>query len=141
MSGRGRGDQSRGMACRTAPIQVFIADASLPVRQRVHALLAAQGLHVAGEAATPQECIAAVLRAPPDVVVLDVQLAGGSGLQVLEACRKAAPDVAFVVFSNDAATAYRTRYLAAGAACFLDKSSEFDQLARAVQAASRLRFP
>ena len=124
------------MASGVLPIEVFLADDSLPIRQRVGALLAEQGMHIAGEAGTPPACIAAILSCHPDVVVLDVHLEGGSGLQVLRTVRAADPRVAFVVLSNDVAPAYRSRYLAAGAASFLDKSSEFDQLARAVQSAS-----
>jgi two-component system response regulator DesR len=73
-----------------------------------------------------------ILAARPQVVVLDVQLDGGSGLEVLRAVRSAAPTVAFVVFSNNASPAYRKRYLSEGAVGFLDKSTEFDQLAQAV---------
>ncbi|UUZ63687.1 response regulator [Polaromonas sp. P1-6] len=71
------------------------------------------------------------------MVVLDVQLEGGSGLQVMRVVRQAAPGIAFVVFSNNSGPAYRKRYLLEGAARFLDKSTEFDQLARAVAKASR----
>ena len=71
-----------------------------------------------------------------DVVVLDVALEGGNGLQVLRAVRAADPAVAFVVFSNNSGPAYRKRYLGEGAVRFLDKSTEFDQLAQAVATAS-----
>ena len=71
------------------------------------------------------------------MVVLDHQLQGGTGLQVLKAVRGSEPDIAFVVFSNNAAPAYRKRDRADGAATFLAKSSEFDQLAPAVAAAGR----
>ena len=64
--------------------------------------------------------------------MLDVQLEGGNGLEVLRAVRAAAPDIAFIVFSNNSGPAYRKRYLAAGALEFLDKSTEFGQLAAAV---------
>ena len=121
-------------------IKVFLADDSLPIRSRVNALLATADMHVIGEAATPQSCIAGILHAHPDVVVLDHQLEGGTGLQVLEAVRSADPQVAFVVFSNNAAPAYRKRYLHAGAVQFLDKSNEFDQLADAVANAVRRAF-
>lgn len=123
------------MTSAAAPIQVFLADDSTAIRQRVAALLAARGMRVAGEHGTPQGCIAAILAVHPDVVVLDVQLEGGSGLQVLRAVRRNDPAVAFVVFSNNAGVAYRSRYLAAGATSFLDKSTEFAQLAQAVQSA------
>ena len=49
--------------------------------------------------------------------------------------RLADPEIAFVVFSNNAAPAYRRRYLGEGAVRFLDKSTEFEQLAQAVASA------
>ena len=117
-------------------IKVFLADDSLQIRQRVNALLDAADMDVVGEGATPETCIDGILKAHPDVVVLDVQLEGGSGLQVLKAVRSADPSVAFVVFSNNSAPAYRKRYLGEGAVRFLDKSTEFDQLAQAVASAA-----
>jgi two-component system response regulator DesR len=118
-------------------IKVFLADDSQQIRERVNALLGAAHMYVIGEAATPDTCIAGILDSHPDVVVLDVHLEGGSGLQVLKAVRSADPDVAFVVFSNNSAPAYRKRYLGEGAVRFLDKSTEFDQLAHAVATAGR----
>lgn len=92
---------------------------------------------VVGQAETPQDSIDGILAARPDVVVLDVQLEGGSGLQVLRAVRLATPSIAFVVFSNNSGPGYRKCYLGEGAENFLDKSSEFDQLAHAVAKASQ----
>lgn len=118
-------------------IKVFLADDSQQIRERVNAILGAAHMDVIGQAATPDTCIAGILGSHPDVVVLDVQLEGGTGLQVLKAVRSADPDVAFVVFSNNSAPAYRKRYLGEGAVRFLDKSTEFDQLAHAVATAGR----
>ncbi len=118
-------------------IKVFLADDSQQIRERVNALLGAAHMDVVGQAATPDTCIAGILDSHPDVVVLDVQLEGGTGLQVLKAVRTADPEVAFVVFSNNSAPAYRKRYLGEGAVRFLDKSTEFDQLAQAVATAGR----
>ena len=124
------------MQTATAPLTVFLADDSRAIRERVADLLNAQAMKVVGQADTPQTCIAGILAAHPDVVVLDVQLEGGTGLEVLKAVRQADPAVAFVVFSNNSGPAYRKRYLGEGAVRFLDKSTEFDQLAQAVTAAS-----
>ncbi len=122
---------SHGMACDTHR-RVFLADDSGVIRSRVAALLGAHAMDVVGQAATPQGCIDGILASRPQVVVLDVQLEGGTGLQVLRAVRQLAPDIAFVVFSNNAGPAYRKRYLGEGAACFLDKSSDFEQLPAAI---------
>jgi DNA-binding NarL/FixJ family response regulator len=119
-------------------LKVFLADDSQQIRQRVNALLLATAeVDIVGEAATPTSCIEGILSSQPDVVVLDHQLEGGTGLEVLKAVKSADPNVAFVVFSNNSAPAYRKRYLGEGAVRFLDKSSEFDQLAQAVATAGR----
>jgi DNA-binding NarL/FixJ family response regulator len=117
-------------------LKVFHADDSALIRERVAGLLDGSEMAVVGHAETPQYAIDGILAMHPDVVVLDVQLDGGSGLQVLRAVRRIAPDIAFVVFSNHSDPAYRKRYLDEGAQAFLDKSTEFDQLARAVTQAS-----
>jgi DNA-binding NarL/FixJ family response regulator len=119
---------------QAAPPRVFLADDSSAIRSRVADLLNARAT-VVGEAATPQACIDGILATQPDVVVLDVQLEGGTGLQVLRAVRQARPGIAFVVFSNNASAPYRKRYLGEGASRFLDKSTEFDQLPGAVAVA------
>ena len=118
-----------------APLRVFLADDSAAIRARVAVMLEAPAVRIVGQAETPQGCIDGIRATLPDVVVLDVQLDGGQGLEVLNAIHLAAPQIAFVVFSNNAGPAYRKRYLGAGAVSFLDKSAEFDQLALAVSAA------
>jgi DNA-binding NarL/FixJ family response regulator len=127
---------SNGMPRSDIPVRVFLVDDSALIRGRVADLLAAGGMSVVGEAETPQSSIDAILEVRPDVVVLDVRLEGGSGLQVLRAVHNADPDIGFVVLSNNSGPAYRKRYLGEGADRFLDKTDEFDQLVVAVAAAS-----
>lgn len=129
---------SDGMTENAAPVKVkvFLADDSALIRDRVVAMLASGAMDIVGQAETPQGSIDGILAAHPDVVVLDVQLEGGTGLQVLRAVRQVDPGIAFVVFSNNAGPAYRKRYLGEGAQRFLDKTTEFDQLVNAVEHAS-----
>jgi two-component system response regulator DesR len=130
-------NHSCAMPSPDAAIRVYLADDHRPVRERVKGMLEEAGMAVVGEGATPGDCIAGILDARPDVVVLDIQLEGGSGLEVLKSIRGAAASIAFVVFSNNTGPAYRKRYLGAGASAFLDKSADFDALGRAVTAACR----
>lgn len=136
MSRNGWTGDSQGMSPATAvhDLKVFLADDSAPIRQRIAGMLPPASV-VVGEGESPRACIEGILSTQPDVVVLDVQLEGGHGLEVLHTVRAASPGIAFVVFSNNALPVYRKRYLAAGASRFLDKSTEFDQLAAAVAAA------
>jgi DNA-binding NarL/FixJ family response regulator len=124
------------MPSTAAPIKVFLADDSELICDRVAAMLGSAGMRIVGRGHTPQDCFDGILGSLPDVVVLDVQLEGGSGLEVLRTVRLAAPGVAFVVFSNNSGPAYRKRYLAEGALQFIDKSTEFAQLSHAVARAA-----
>jgi DNA-binding NarL/FixJ family response regulator len=123
------------MSTSNASLKVFLAEDSAPIRERLHGVFARARMNVVGEAATPEGAIDQILALHPDVVVLDVQLEGGTGMQVLKAVRQADPKVAFVVFSNNSTNVYRNRYLKEGAAGFVDKSTEFDQLPQAVASA------
>jgi len=138
MFGAPAGGDSIGMPQNTAPIKVFLAEDSALMRERVGAMLAARGMDVVGHAPTPQGCIDGILAAHPDVVVLDVQLEGGTGLEVLRTVRQTDPGIEFVVFTINAGPAFRKRYLAEGARRFLDKATEFDQLVNSVERASGL---
>lgn len=120
-----------------AALRVFLAEDSAPIRERVSAALVAHEMQVVGEAATPSACIAGILASHPDVVVLDIRLDGGSGMEVLQAVRRRARHVGFVVLSNTTGAPYRKHYLAAGATGFLDKATEFEQLPAALEAASQ----
>lgn len=121
------------------PLKVFLAEDSQPMRSRIAGMLDAAQIAVVGSAASPRDCIEGILRFRPDVVVLDVHLEGGSGLDVLKALHAAVPSTAFVVFSNSSGPAYRKRYLGEGASSFLDKTAQFPELAQAVIAAAASR--
>lgn len=118
-------------------LKIFLADDSELIRTRVAAMLGAPSMIVVGQAATAQASIDGILRSRPDVVVLDAQLQEGTGLDVLRAVLGRERDIAFVVFSHNSTPPYRKRYLEAGAVAFLDKSTQFDQLAQAVADAPR----
>ena len=97
-----------GMPYSDVPVKVFLADDSALIRARVAVMLAAPAMTIVGQAETPQACIEGILATKPHVVVLDVQLDGGQGLDVLRAIRPADPDIAFVVFSNNSGVALPT---------------------------------
>ncbi len=130
------------MPATTAPIRVFLADHSGVIREPMAAILEARGMAVVGHGVTPQACIDGILATRPDVVVLEVELQGGSGLPVLRAVQLLGPGISCVVFTLNVDPAFCLRYLTEGAQRFLDKANEYDQLANAiVQAFERTREP
>lgn len=61
------------------------------------------------------------------MVVLDLHMPGGSGLEVVEALRINRPRALTIVLTNDLAPQWRAASLGAGADFFFDKSGEFEQ--------------
>lgn len=68
----------------------------------------------------------------PHLVILDIQLEAGSGLDVLRGLFPAREDPHVIVLTNQADSATRDACLAAGAAGFFDKSTEFHAFLDAV---------
>ena len=108
---------------------VYIVDDSPSMRVRLSELLGEiDGVDVVGEAGTPADAIAGILLVHPQYVLLDYQLDGGTGLDVLRAVHPQDPGVVFIVLTNHATPQYRDACLEAGARHFLDKSSEFGRI-------------
>ncbi len=109
--------------------KAFIVEDSAFIRERLDALLGEMnGVSIVGEAATPQAAVEGILRTRPDVVVLDIHLTGGSGIEVLRRVRSEAPGVVFIVLTNHPNPQYRRACMEAGASHFLDKTAEFGKL-------------
>jgi DNA-binding NarL/FixJ family response regulator len=116
--------------------RVFLVEDSPLLRKRLEAMLGAlPGARLVGHAAAADAAIDAILAAPPDAVVLDIQLEKGSGFDVLKAVREGAPQVAVYILTNFANEAYRAAAQRLGARGFFDKSTEFEQLRAALAAA------
>ena len=113
--------------------RVFIVEDSAEVRSRLVKLLGEiDGVHVVGEAQTPDEAVAGIRRTHPHCVVLDLQLIGGSGVDVLRAVHPGSPQIAFIVLTANSSAQYRHICMQAGASWFLDKSPEFGKLKKVV---------
>jgi DNA-binding NarL/FixJ family response regulator len=113
--------------------RVFIVDDSPSMRIRLAELLdEIGGVEVVGEAGTPNDAVAGITRAHPECVLLDYQLEGGTGLDVLRAVHPKEPGIVFVVLTNHATPQYRQACIAAGASYFFDKSTEFARIREAI---------
>ena len=114
---------------QTSGMQVFVVEDSIPVRERLLALLGeVPGTEVVGHAAEADGAIRDILAARPDLVLLDLSLAQGSGFDVLRAVRPAAPQIEFYMLSNFAAFPYRQLAQTLGARGFFDKTKELERL-------------
>jgi two-component system invasion response regulator UvrY len=117
-------------------MKLLIVDDHDIVRQGVRRLLSLLPDSDVSEAGTVEEGYQAYLREKPAVVVLDINLAGGSGLELLTRLRSADHEARVVMFSMHADPAYANRALRSGALAFVGKSASADELIEAVKAAS-----
>ncbi len=115
-------------------MNVFLVDDSLVIRQRLKRMLSeVKEVKVIGEAGAAQEATDAILEQKPDVVLLDIHLLGGSGIDVLQNLKKARPAPAVIILTNYPYPQYRQKCLKAGADFFFVKSREFDQVVPALR--------
>lgn len=127
-----------GLPGRVARVRVFLVEDAPLLRERLTAMVdAIPGASTIGHASGAQEAVQGILTARPDVVVLDIHLAQGSGFDVMRALRAAefAPQV--YVLTNYPQEAYRRLAEGLGARGFFDKSSEFDRLRAALAAPAK----
>lgn len=83
-------------------IRVLVVDDDKLMREVLKAILREAGYHVVGEATTGQMALTLCAKLRPDVVCLDVNMPGMSGLEVLKALRKQQGDARVVMISGDA---------------------------------------
>jgi two-component system, response regulator PdtaR len=84
-------------------LTILIAEDDLDTRDCLAMLLRAFGHLPIAEVGTAAETLDAVKLMSPDVVLLDVHLPDGSGVEVAKALRTFAPDVAVVFLTGDSA--------------------------------------
>ncbi len=113
-------------------MKVLVVDDHAVVRQGVQRLLSALPNAVLFEAATAHEALAIARKETPDVVVLDINLEGASGLELLRRFRIESPSARVLMFSMHAEPIYANRALKAGAYGYVCKSAGADELTTAV---------
>ena len=124
-------------ATQTRPITAYIAEDSGAVRERIADLLVSGGdISVVGQSPSAKDAIEGILLARPDAVVLDIQLQGGSGLEVIRAVRAHAPEIMFVILTGHPNHRYRMAFAQEGARAFLDKCTEFELVKKEILAAN-----
>lgn len=110
-------------------MKIFIADDSPIVRARLLTMLSDfDQLEVVGQASNVQEARNGIATKRPDVVILDVRMPGGTGIDVLHNLKKKHGLPVVIIFTNFPYDQYRARCFEAGADYFFDKSTEFDKM-------------
>lgn len=107
-------------------LRVFLVEDSPAIRVRIAAIVTGvPNVRLVGESDRVADAIDAITATRPDALVLDLQIIGGSGLDVLRSVRSSLPAMRIAVLTNFASDQYRRACFHAGAERFLDKSDEF----------------
>jgi two-component system response regulator NreC len=116
---------------------VVIADDHAVVRSGLRLLLDSDdGLEVVAEAGDVPGTIETITKTRPTVVVLDLNMPGGSGLDAITTLRETAPETAIVVLTMQDDPAFARRALRNGALGFVLKEAADDELLQAIRLAA-----
>jgi DNA-binding NarL/FixJ family response regulator len=121
--------QAAAARAETSALRVYLVEDSPAILERLEAMLATvEGTRTVGRASRAAEAIEGILAQHPDMVVLDLKLAEGSGFDVLRAVRRAAPGIDVYMLTNFASEPYRRLAERLGARDFFDKTTEFERV-------------
>jgi two-component system invasion response regulator UvrY len=119
-------------------IKVLIVDDHDLVRTGITRLLAdVQGITVVGEAANGEEAIAKSRELNPQVILMDANMPGIGGLEATRRLVRYDPDVKVVVVSVHADEPYPSRFMQAGAAGYLTKGADIEEMVIAIKQVAR----
>jgi DNA-binding NarL/FixJ family response regulator len=120
-------------------MKVLIADDSPIVYERLTGMVSnLKGIETIGHAHNASEAINAIEELKPDVVIMDVQMSGGHGIDVLHYIKKEHPDTVVIILTNYTYPQYRQRCMDEGADFFFDKSTEFNEVTEVLKRLLRI---
>jgi DNA-binding NarL/FixJ family response regulator len=110
-------------------MNLYIVEDSPHIQNRLKRLVEdIPNVHVNGIAADMQSASSGLSSEKPDAVILDIQLIDGNSLSFLKQLKQDQPELKVLVLTNHATEGNRTCALRNGADCFLDKSTDFEQI-------------
>ena len=126
--------KDKGLPARSGSARVLIVDDHPIVRQGLAQVLEQESdLVVCGEADTAEEALDAIAAKKPDVVIVDLLLKDGNGLDLIKTLRSIRPDLPILVLSMHDESLYAERALRAGAQGYIMKEQAADEMLTAVR--------
>jgi DNA-binding NarL/FixJ family response regulator len=123
-------------------IRVLIADDHAVVRTGLAQLVGTfEDVELVGAAANGEEAVALCAERSPGVVLMDLEMPVLDGIEATRRIKEAHPDVAIVILTSFSDRERILHALDAGAAGYLLKDAEPDEIKRAVAAAARGEAP
>ena len=118
-------------------MRIMVVDDHEVVRLGLKGLLERQpGWHVVAEAAAAGEAVSRAVENKPDVIVMDIRLAGSSGIDACRQIVQQLPDTRVIMLTSYAEDGLLFDAIAAGAAGYVLKQIGSDDLVRAIETVS-----
>lgn len=110
-------------------MNVLVVDDSALLRERLISLISEiPGVSTINQAQDVPQALHSIKTLKPDVVILDIRLSEGNGIEVLRTIRKKNRAPITIMFTNHPYPQYRKKCQEAGADYFFDKSTEFHMI-------------
>ncbi len=122
------------MAAKTPPLRVMLVDDHEVVRDGIRAMLAEQDdIVVTAEAGSVREAVDEAARTRPDVIVMDVRLSDGSGIEATREIRAERPATKVLMLTSFADDEALFASIMAGASGYVLKQVRSNDLVRAIR--------
>ena len=121
------------------PTRVLVVDDDTLMREVLKALLREEGFQVAGEAKDGASALAQLERIQPDLVCLDVNMPGMSGLEVLKVIKSRSQDIRVVMITSDSSMGTVREAVGYGAVGFIVKPFKAGRVGATLRAAVRIQ--
>jgi DNA-binding NarL/FixJ family response regulator len=110
-------------------MKVFVVEDSAIVRERlIEMIREVDGVDIVGEADSYGTAVDGIMATQPDVAILDISLADGSGIEVLAYVKPRLPGLTGIMLTNYTSPQHLKASAEAGAEYFLDKSVDFERI-------------
>jgi DNA-binding NarL/FixJ family response regulator len=118
-----------------SPVRVLVVDDHIIFREGLRALLSRiDSIDVVAEAGTTKGAITAAADSHPDVILMDLHLPDGGGIEATAAILANQPDIAVLVLTMHSDDRHLRDAIRAGARGYLLKDADPDSIIRAVRA-------
>jgi len=126
------------MARSLSPTKILIVDDHSMVREGLRLRISAfPDLDVCGEATTEDEAIEMVKQIHPDLVIVDISLKSGHGIELIKRIKAISPNIKILVASGFQESLYAERALRAGALGYLNKQDSGEKVIEAIRTVLR----
>lgn len=110
-------------------LRIFIVDDSMPIVVRLTNILSEnENFKIVGIANNATKAVEYISKSKPDVVILDIQMPDGNGIDILKQLKKEMPATVVIILTNYPEPDYKKICTKEGADYFLDKSIEFEKV-------------